>query len=487
MDLLIQEAIPGKSLKRMQGIPPGIQRPLRLWASNATRWAIYGITGKSLPRTTEEAINRLKKEGSVKPCILVHNSENLGVVANAFVKGVSVIVEIGGRGTLIKPRKIRKRKSKGKQWESRIPPKVLEECAACESIDTKLRKLLQNLAKKYRRKRRWNDDDEQEVLNRFFLDFAALNGLTKRAARAQDILRRLERAGMGVTRDHYFHSFQNFFLGLWVVGMAKDYFGKWLTQSKLEWGIPFEFVWFLICMWHDVGYGVQSLSKIENDIFGVDIEEGDKSLSGFLSNPSVIEGKRIIASLAEHLLKKRPTTGWMPPRFDGQQTPIEKKLEGAVDEDVRNGHGAASALRLYTDMQHFISRCAIQDKRNILMQAAWMAAASIPFHDWHFRKCVREKCGICRIPGLTMPFAVLLTFVDSIQEDRRGFNVINKDKVFLQCLTLNNERIISAKVDGSALGREGLIWKIVDATDVLAAIETNKKSIDIQYPTWLVA
>lgn len=468
MDSLIQEAIPGKPLQRMKGIPPNIQRPLRLWSSNATRWAVYGISGMSLSKTTKDAIAKLKKEGTVKPCILVHNSEQLGAVAKEFIRGVSVIFEIGGNGTLIKPRKIKRRRTAGKQWESRIPPKVLEECAACGNVDTELRKLLSELAKKYRRKRQWNNNYEHKVLNKFFLDFAALNGLSEQEVRAQDILLRLEQAGMRGDRDHYFHSFQNFFLGLWVVGTAKGYFGKWLAQSKLNWSISFEFVWFLVCMWHDVGYDVQSLSS-------------------YLSSGTVIEGKRIITSLAEHLLKKRPRTGWIPPQPDGNQTPTEEKLEGAIDEDIRSGHGAASAMMLYTDMQHFINKCAVQDKRHILMQAAWMAAVSIPFHDWRFRKCVRERFGVCRVPALTMPFAALLTFVDSIQEDRRRFADIIRDKVFLLSLIVNNGRVVSAEVDGSALEQEDVIWKIVEATDVLAVLERTKNSFDVEYPKWLVA
>ena len=164
----------------------------------------------------------------MKPCLLVHNSERLGAVANAFVKGVSVIVEIGGRGTLINPRRIGRIRSETNMGNSRIPPRVLEECATCEEIDTELRKLLLDLAKKYRRKVNGSNMDEYEykVLNKFFLDFAALNGLSESATRAQKVLRSLEQAGMGGDRDHYFHSFQNFFLGLWVVGVAKDYFGK---------------------------------------------------------------------------------------------------------------------------------------------------------------------------------------------------------------------------------------------------------------------
>lgn len=487
MDSLIQEAILGRPLKRMHGIPPDIQRPLRLWASKATRWAVYSISGRTLSKTTKDAIDKLKKEGSVKPCLLVHNSEYLGAVAEAFIKGVSVIVEIGGNGTLITPRKIKSRRTTGRQWESRIPPKVLEECAACGDVDAELRNLLSTLASKYRRKRQLNDNYEHDVLNQFFLDFAALNGLSKKVARVQEILLRLEQAGMGGDRDHYFHSFQNFFLGLWVVGTAKEYFGKWLSQSRLDWSISFEFVWFLVCMWHDVGYNVQSLSRMENDIFGVDIDRVNESLSSYLSSGSVVEGKRIIASLAEHLLKKYPSTGWIPPQPDGNQTPTEKKLECAIDENIRSGHGAASAIRLYTDMQHFINKCAVQDKRHMLMQAAWMAAVSIPFHDWHFRKCVRERFGVCRVPALTMPFAALLTFVDSIQEDRRRFGDISRDKVFLLSLIVDNGRVVSAEVDGSSLEQEDVIWKIVEATDVLAALERTKDSFDVEYPKWLVA
>lgn len=192
-------------------------------------------------------------------------------------------------------------------------------------------------------------------------------------------------------------------------------------------------------------------------------------------------------SLIEHLLHRQPVTAWIPPQNDAALTEIEEKMERAIYADLRGGHGAASALRLYTDMKSFISKCAVQEKRHLLTQATWIAAVSIPFHDWHFRKCVREECGDCKVPALTMPFAALLAFVDSIQEDRRKLEGIGKDKAFLQELAIDEERIISARVDGSALGKEDIIWKIVEAIDVLAALEINTQSFDVEYPKWLVA
>jgi hypothetical protein len=345
------------------------------------------------------------------------------------------------------------------------------------------------LFNKYTKRPRYSRDDyEQRVLRKFFLDFAALNGLSREAAKAQDVLRKLEQAGMGGNRDHYFHSFQNFFLGLWAMGEAWDYFEKWLHISKLHWNISFEFAWFLVCMWHDVGYSVKSFRRIEEDVFGIDIEKtAYEPQYAYISSAPVVEGKRVIASLMEHLLESQPTTGWMEPPQHGQRTNMEQKLEIAIDADLKEGHGAASALRLYTDMKSFIDKCAVQRKRNMLTQATQLAAVSIPFHDWYFRKSVRENCGNCVIPALTMPFAALLTFIDSIQEDRRIFEDIKRDKAFLRELIVEKGRMISAKVDGQALAKEDIIWKIVDATDVVASLKTTAESFDVKYPKWLMA
>ncbi len=487
-DILIAQAMPGRAFKSR--LPKNIERPFKLWVSKSNKWAIYSVQGDHWAKTTERAIRKLNEKGSIKPCILVSDSKYLGTVAKPFIKlKVAVIVQINGTGNLIEPRKINKKRKSFPQSSPRVPLTILEKCAVCQELDGELRELLVSLSGKYHRKRKWDDDgdDEQSLLQDFFLKFAVKNELSKDVGKAQEILRYLEQGSMRNDRDHYFHSFQNFFLGLWVIGEIKGYFEKWIRLSKLQWNVPLEFVWFLISMWHDVGYSIRSIPKLESDIFGIDLSENNDSISSWLSTSSVIEGKRTIASLMEHLLKRRPRTAWMAPQSDDIKTTDEERLENAIDSNIKGGHGAASALRLFTDMKHFINKSAVQDKRCTLMQATWLAAASIPFHDWHFRKCLRENMGECRVPALTMPFAALLTFIDSVQEDRRKFGDFKGDKAFLQGLSIAQERIISAIVDGGGLDEKDVIWKIVEATDVLAAIETNKKSIDIEYPMWLVA
>lgn len=489
-DILINEAITGRPIKGKGLIPSDIQQPWKIWHTKKVNWAIYNITGTHWPKTTDNAIKAIFKEekSNLKPCLLVSDSQYLGTVAKAFVSlRVPIIVQINGSGSLIKYRKVETKDPIIREWGSRISPIVLRECAGLEKLNTKTQDIISKLEKKYRNIRIWNDEKEQQILREFSLSFCELNGLDINAMRAHDFLRNLEQSGMRNDRDHYFHSFQNFFFGLFVIGEAWDYFNKWLKISKLNWNISIEFVWYLVSMWHDVGYGVQLRQQIENDIFGIEVEGLNESLSDYLANDSVIEGKKTISSLIEHLLKKRPKTAWMLPQRDEIPTTVEAKIEIAINNDVRIGHGAASALRLYTDMKQFISKCAAQTERNILTQSTCLAAASIPFHDWRFRACFRQTLGICRVPALTMPFAGLLAFVDSIQEDRRKFIDIKGNIPFLHYLIVTNGRIISAEVDGSALAKEDIIWKIVEATDVLAALERTKDSFDVEYPKWLVA
>ena len=56
--------------------------------------------------------------------------------------------------------------------------------------------------------------------------------------------------------------------------------------------------------------------------------------------------------------------------------------------------------------------------RQFLVPHIFLAALSIPFHDWPVRECLREE-GISAISTGRFPFAGLLAFLDSIQEDRR--------------------------------------------------------------------
>jgi len=86
-----------------------------------------------------------------------------------------------------------------------------------------------------------------------------------------------------------------------------------------------------------------------------------------------------------------------------------------------------------------------------------------------------------------MPFAVLLGFVDSLQEDRRFLDNININRPFLRSLTIANNRIVGVHVDTGALSSRDLLYKIVEANDVNLSVKCNSNSLEVRYPDWMIS
>ncbi len=485
---LLLEAISGNPLDEIKDFPEAIERPWKFWYSNEVKWAVYLFNGDYWPKTLERAIKEINKGQTAKPCVIASKNIGIELIAEHFIElEFSVITEIGGKGMLIDP-PVSPKNANGKiKKYTRIPLKLIEECAKINKINCQLQKLISDLAHQYRKNEKdWTDDQEHKCLESFFLSYTAQNGLREKPFKAQEILLRLEKTEMKGIREHYFHSFQNFFLGLWAIGETSEYFKKWANLSKLNWNLSPEFIWFLITIWHDVGYCQKILNDIESDVIGIErYDVAEERRVSYITHPLVQEGKRYICSLIEHLSKKEAGTAWTFPPINGIRSKTEQELEEAMCKDFHEGHGSYSAMRLYTDMKRFIDECGEQKKRNLLHQATLLASASIPFHDWRFREFVREKCGTCRIPALTMPFAVLLAFIDSIQEDRRSLVDIQFYKPFLRRLFLKDGRKILADVDTGALTNKDVIWKMIEARDVLAAVEFCSDSFEVMYPEWI--
>ena len=91
--------------------------------------------------------------------------------------------------------------------------------------------------------------------------------------------------------------------------------------------------------------------------------------------------------------------------------------------------------------------------QQVVEQTVLLACCSAPFHDFHFRDCVRDTCGQCDIPTEVMPFAGLLAFVDSIQDDRRDLRGLRNELCFLEKLLIRDPALISADVNRNASPR----------------------------------
>ncbi len=307
----------------------------------------------------------------------------------------------------------------------------------------------------------------------------------------QGMIRRLERAGWGGRRDHFFHSFQNYFFGLLAVLKLPAYFNTYRDLAKVHFNVDPLDVWLLTAIWHDVGYGIEKINTVIEDVMGEigsDADLGGQARAEFLKASIVQEGLRSVSSLMCRLLDCRSArTAWMPPGAKNRRSPRENQIEMALRNNVTDrSHGAASALRLYAEYMPIVKKMGPENQK-VLHQIILLACCSAPFHDWHFRQCVRERCGACSIPTDAMPFAGLLAFVDSIQDDRRDLPGLKEAVSFLETLVVEAPATISAIVNQEAVRPSSLLWKLVEARDVLASLRQRPDHIRFRYPDWMVA
>jgi hypothetical protein len=117
--------------------------------------------------------------------------------------------------------------------------------------------------------------------------------------------------------------------------------------------------------------------------------------------------------------------------------------------------------------------------RQFLIRHVFLAGLSIPFHDWPVRKFAREL-GISNLRTSRFPFASLLMFLDSIQEDRRG-DAQAPD--ILSGLSVQDNRI-EAQIRLELLSGEKLIEKKREVHDVKHFLQEDLLYFD--YPPELL-
>jgi hypothetical protein len=240
-------------------------------------------------------------------------------------------------------------------------------------------------------------------------------------------------------------------------------------------------------MWHDVGYTFQKVGDILNETVGYELpdETAIDLKESFLSHPDTIDALRTLSSLLSHLVEPtRIRTGWMKP---GAKSILGQRGDGihaALSENIRLSHGAFGAVRLYRDYAADLDKMD-PAYANVLRQTVYLASCSIPFHDWTFRGSMRKSCGDCRIATIVLPFAALLAFVDSIQDDRRGLSADKETRLILEELLVRRPATVSARINIHALEDGQLLGKLVEAHDVIAALDQKPDTLHFEYPRWM--
>jgi hypothetical protein len=494
-DELLNEALPGEQVatRRISGRWTTLtEQPWKRWRSGNTTWAVYLVLGNRLPETTVQSL-ATARDLKLLTVVVASDSDALSAIAPHYPElQCHVLYRIAGRASLIAPGSPLPARRRAQQSPTRIPLALIEELEGQASLRL-LRASLARLRRGYSKLLGANDlddDNEHTLLQRYAASIMRQAGFRATNIDAPSMIRNLESSGWGGRRDHFFHSFQNYFFGLFAISEIPERFNAYSAIAKLHWDIDPFAVWFFTALWHDVGYGLQKIGNILEGIFGADpdVNQGEQARLEYLKTPIIQDALRDISCLMVRLLNpQRARTAWLFPERGRRRTQIERQVEEALRMDVlEESHGAASSLRLYREYMPRIRKMGTENQL-VPKQIILLACCSAPFHDWHFRQCVRSLCGACRVTTDSLPFAGLLAFVDSIQDDRRDLTGLRSEVNFLERLIVNAPATVTAQVNRAALNAESVLWKCVEARDVLASLSQNKQTLFFEYPNWMVA
>jgi hypothetical protein len=387
-------------------------------------WAIELYRGDRVPYATVDSMARIVSiDRNVQPAFFVPEGEPYDQLIPACrEQGLALIAKLTDEyETLTFPA------SSGAgaaQPVARIPAWLIAELTSLANLAPSFAKALRAFSRKYSHllsSGRATDEAQEDLLEK---TFRALLGSDERFSGEYaplELLRFFERAvPPGRGHEHYFHTFNSFLLGCLVIDRCHSALGQFRRAcfpGSREWSV--EYVWLLTVIFHDVGYPIQKREQTSELIYGTPLagyEQGIADRKEAWESPAYRTCRAQLTSLYDHLTSEAIVSDWVPDPFSLQ---AGHPLDAAFEQSFlkAEGHGVASCMRMLAEFFRRVQKS--QKKRQFLARHIFVAGLSIAFHDWPVRKCLRER-GISTIRTSCFPFASILMFVDSIQEDRRG-------------------------------------------------------------------
>jgi len=478
---------------RLASLADKINGATHFFESPPDIWAVFVVAGKNFAKVELEGVKSTKRV-KYKPLVAAQNYDAIRAIAPHYsALRPYILYEIAGKPEIIAPPADLPQIKRGtRNHASRVDTKLLATLSKHSNLNPKLRKRVASLLRRYKKLKTVHGSERDLFEERALLDFAtdvlSDMGLRSHRIKATQMIRTLEGAELGADRDHFFHSFQNCSLGLAAIAECRDAFGAYKDLARIHWEIEPADVWFLTTMWHDVGYGAQNFENLVGVTFSDDVrDQAAQVRQTFFNHPARQEALHVLSYLTERLLRPEAgTTEWMEPSTNTTLGPDASRIQTVYKTNFLGGsHGAFGALRLFYDYNDDVDRME-PETRLRLKQTMLLSAASMPFHDWSFRTQLRKEYGDFKVKPCAMPFAALLMFVDSIQDDRRDLGGGEDAVQVLKALRCYEKTLVVAEINQGALRDLDLLEKIVEARDVTASMSQSAGELQFKYPTWLV-
>lgn len=328
------------------------------------------------------------------------------------------------------------------QYAGHFPLWTINEIKEITLGTPKFRTVLRDFSKEYFRlksenKSNWQDEEESLVKNTI-AGILQSNPKYTFGIDSIEILKRFESFFTDI-RDHYFHSFHIFLLGLLILDHYQDDFnGYYKTIFPKYNAFSIEFLWLLTSIFHDIGYSISYLDNLKEKIYGVPTISTEKETANVWNDPIYqINLKQLTSLLSFSISDIKHRNDWRPDIFGTQDDPLERLFR----DSFFDSHGVAGCFRFLVDIFAEARREKDEDKRIFLVNHIYPAALSVALHDGKFREKLSQAAGIKRIKLSRFPFAVLLIYLDNIQEDKRDKFLCIESPELLKGFKYNHEII----------------------------------------------
>lgn len=314
------------------------------------------------------------------------------------------------------------------------------------------------------------------------------------------VLLEFEAAKASRARDHFFHTFNNLFLGFHILGQLYpdddsiadiDQFIASDRTTKLR---PWESLWFLTCMFHDPAYIAEKFWGTFRFSYGLQQDEAseDEEIPDIVKqkirdqwDTKFVVARQDLSSLYYTAVKK-----WTPPsqwksQWKSQRDAFDNAIQKAYFDGRNTSHNLVSGLRLINLCQsHNVPRAREYDSK-VALTACEIAALGMMFHDQRCRATLTAG-GIPAIAFEYLPFASLLMFVDALQDDRRDISKsrFRKDGVLKGIKYVARRKAVEALVCLREVAVKGWAPRIAEYESVMSWINAKSQiKFRIDYKT----